>query len=90
MRYRAYWVAVNDFNGQPNVAFTQRLAPGAASATTFAYTTVNPTVYSEVLIGEFVLNAYQPAYDVFLVAANSTTASANPLVCDYIRLEPVL
>jgi uncharacterized surface protein with fasciclin (FAS1) repeats len=87
MRYRAYWVAVNDFQ---TAAFTMRLAPGAANATTFAYTNVNPAVYSEVLIGEFVLNAYQPAYDVFLVAANSTTATANPLVCDYIRLEPVL
>jgi hypothetical protein len=87
MRYKAYWVAVNDFQ---TATFTMRLAPGAANATTFAYTTVNPSVYSEVLIGEFVLNAYQPAYDVFLVAANSTTATANPLVCDYIRLEPVL
>lgn len=92
VKYRAYWVALNDFQ---TAAFSQKLAFGTPTANTFTlqnangYTVVNPKVYSEVLVGETMLSAYQSVLDVYLTAANSTTAAVNPLVCDYIRLEPV-
>lgn len=85
-RYRAFWVAVNDFQ---TAAFTQRLAIGGALATTFPYTNVPANNYNEVLIGEFTQASFRPILDVFLTAANTTTATANAIVCDYIRLEPV-
>ncbi|HET7899484.1 MAG TPA: hypothetical protein VFL47_17475, partial [Flavisolibacter sp.] len=53
------------------------------------YTTVPANVYSAVMVGETTLPAYQPTLNVYLTSANSTTAAANPLVCDYIRLEPI-
>jgi len=87
MKYKAYWVAVNDFQ---TATFTQRLAPGFAGNTVFPYTTVAVNNQAEVLIGEFTISSYQSVYDIFLVGANSTTAAANPLVCDYIRLVPSL
>ncbi len=87
IKYKAYWVAVNDFQ---TATFTQRLAPGIATATTFAYTSVVANNFSEVYIGEFTLPTYQPLYNIYLVAANSTTAAVNPLVCDYIKLVPSL
>ena len=87
IKYKAYWVAVNDFQ---TAAFTQRLAPGDPAATTFPYTNVAVNDFSEVYIGEFTLSKYQPLYNIYLVAANSTTAAVNPLVCDYIKLVPSL
>lgn len=87
MKYKAYWVAVNDFQ---TGTFTQRLAPGDASSTVFPYTTVAVNNHAEVLIGEFTISAFQPAYNIFLVGANNTTAATNPLVCDYIKLVPSL
>lgn len=87
IKYKAYWVAVNDFQ---TATFTQRLAPGDAAATTFPYTNVVANTFSEVYIGEFTVPKYQPLYNVYLVAANSTTAAVNPLVCDYIKLVPSL
>lgn len=87
IRYKAYWVALNDFQ---TATFSQRLAPGNAAATTFPYTVVAVGNYNEVYLGEFTLTQYQPLYDMFLVAANSTTAAVNPLVCDYIKLVPSL
>ena len=87
LKYKAYWVALNDF--QP-ATFTQRLAIGTVAATSFAYTTVAVNNYNEVYIGEFTNPRYWPTYDIFLVGANSTTAAANPLVCDYIKLVPGL
>lgn len=87
IRYKAYWVAVNDFQ---TASFSQRLAPGVATATTFPYTVVAAGNYNEIYLGEFTLTQYQPLYDMFLVAANSTTAAVNPLVCDYIKLVPSL
>lgn len=91
VRYRAYWVALNDFQ---TAAFTQKLSFGSPLATTFTlqattgYTTVNPNVFSEVYVGETMLTNYQQILDLYLTAANSTTAATNPLVCDYIRLVP--
>ncbi|MEO6731145.1 MAG: fasciclin domain-containing protein [Ferruginibacter sp.] len=85
MKYKAYWVAVNDFQ---TAAFNQRLSMGSPTATAFAATSVTANNFKEVYIGEFTLATYQSVYDIYLVAANSTTAAVNPLVCDYIRLEP--
>ena len=90
--YKAYWVALNDFNG--GTTFSQKLAFGSPLANTFTlqnangYTAVPANVFSEVLVGVTTLPAYQPVLNVFLTSANSTTTAANPLVCDYIRLEP--
>lgn len=86
-KYRAYWVAVNDFQ---SATFTQRLGIGSPTATALPYTNVLANNFGEVLLGEFTLNNYTPFLDLFLTAANSTTAAVNPLVCDYIRLEPVI
>lgn len=91
VKYKAYWVALNDFQ---TAAFSQKLAFGTPTANTFTlqnangYTVVNPNVFSEVYLGETTLAHFQPVLDIFLTAANSTTAATNPLVCDYIRLEP--
>jgi uncharacterized surface protein with fasciclin (FAS1) repeats len=87
IKYKAYWVALNDFQ---TATFTQKLGIGTATSTTFGYTTVALNNYNEVYIGEFTNARYWPTYDIFLTAANSTTAAANPLVCDYIKLVPGL
>jgi uncharacterized surface protein with fasciclin (FAS1) repeats len=87
VKYKAYWVALNDFQ---TATHTQRLAIGDPAAATFAYTTVPLSSFSEVYLGEFINTRYWPKYNVYLVAANSTTAAVNPIVCDYIRLVPGL
>jgi hypothetical protein len=94
VKYRAYWVALNDFNGNPPATFSQKLAFGTYNANTFTlqnangYTTVPANIFNEVLLGETTLPVYQPVLNVYLTSANSTTAATNPIVCDYIRLEP--
>ncbi len=87
IKYKAYWVAVNDFQ---TATYSQRLAPGIATATTFPYTVVALNNFNEVYLGEFTMAQYQPVYNFYLVAANSTTQAVNPLVCDYIKLVPSL
>lgn len=87
VKYKAYWTAFNDFQ---TATHTQRLAIGLPTATTFPYMSVPLNNYNEVYIGEFINARYWPVYNVYLVAANSTTAAANPLVCDYIKLVPGL
>ena len=87
LKYKAYWVALNDFQ---TATFTQKLGIGTATSATFNYTTVALNDFNEVYIGEFTTPRYWPKYDIFLTAANSTTAAANPLVCDYIKLVPGL
>lgn len=87
IKYKAYWVALNDFQ---TATFQQRLAIGTPTATTFGYLTVNINDYNEIYLGEFTMAKYEPVYNVYLVGANSTTAAANPLVCDYIKLVPSL
>lgn len=87
IKYKAYWVAVNDFIG---AAYNQKLAPGSVAATTFAYTSVPVNTFTETYIGEFTISKYVPVYNIYLVAAASTTAAANPLICDYIKLVPSL
>jgi uncharacterized surface protein with fasciclin (FAS1) repeats len=85
MKYKAYWVALNDFQ---TAGFNQKLAIGSPTSATFSYTAVPVNDYNEVYIGEFTLASFQSYLDLYLVAANSTSSSVNPLVCDYIRLEP--
>jgi uncharacterized surface protein with fasciclin (FAS1) repeats len=87
IKYKAYWVALNDFQ---TATFNQKLGIGDPASTTFPYTTVALNNYNEVYIGEFSNPRYWPTYNIYLVAANSTTAAANPLVCDYIKLVPGL
>ncbi len=98
IKYKAYWVAVNDFlrnTATPPAVpapftFAQKLGIGSETSATFGYTTVNESNYSEVYIGEFTMSKYTPLYNIYLVSANSTTAAANPLFCDYIKLVPSL
>lgn len=85
MKYKAYWVALNDFQ---TASFKQKLAIGDPASTGLDYTTVSSNVYSEVYIGDVTIDNYQDFLDLWLVAANSTSAAVDPLVCDYIRLEP--
>ncbi|MGB3007617.1 MAG: fasciclin domain-containing protein [Chitinophagaceae bacterium] len=87
VKYKAYWVALNDFQ---TATFTQKLAIGNPTSAIFPYTTVALSNYNEVYIGEFTNARYWPRYDIYLTAANSTTAAVNPLVCDYIKLVPGL
>lgn len=90
MKYRAYWVAVHDNINGLTSTFTQKLGIGTYDSGILPYVTVALNNYNEVLLGEFTLSAYTPILNLYLTAANSTTATANPLVCDYIRIEPVL
>jgi len=89
-KYKIYWRAVNDFIATP---FDQKLALKNPTATTFPYKTVPPATdpqnTGEVLIGEYTANRYG-YIDLYLVAANSTNNTLNPLVLDYLKLVPVL
>lgn len=85
MKYKAYWVALNDFQ---TATFSQKLGIGTPTSAMLGYTAVAPNNYNEVYLGEFTLSSYQPFLDVYLTAAKSTTAAVNPLVCDYIRIVP--
>lgn len=87
IRYRAFWVAVNDFQ---TATFTQRLGVGSPLSTLLPYTSVVANTRGEVFLGEFTLATYSPMFSLFLTAANSTANAANPLVCDYIKLVPSL
>ena len=87
IRYRAFWVAVNDFQ---TVTHTQRLGIGSPISTALNYITVPLNSHAEAFIGEFTLTRYSPVLNLFLTAANSTANAANPLVCDYIKLVPSL
>jgi len=85
MKYKVYWVALNDFQ---TASFTQKLSIGDSTFASFPYTTVSPNVYNEVYLGEYNNPGYLDYLDLWLVAANSTAVASNPLVCDYIRFEP--
>ncbi|WP_291913942.1 fasciclin domain-containing protein [Chitinophaga sp. CB10] len=85
MKYKAYWVAVNDWM---TTNFTQKLGIDSATSTVLPYITVTPNNYSEVYLGEFTVDRYKAAMSIFLTAAANTTATTNPVVCDYIRIEP--
>lgn len=87
VKYKAYWVAVNDFQA---AAFSQKLAIADPATLLLPYTVVNANTFSEVYLGEFSLATYQAVLDLYLTSANTTVAATNPLVCDYIRLVPSL
>lgn len=87
VKYKAYWVAVNDFQA---AAFSQKLAIGDPATLLLPYTVVSANTFTEVYLGEFSLSTYQAVLDLYLTAANTTVAATNPLVCDYIRLVPSL
>lgn len=86
VKYRAYWVAVNDFQ---TATYNQLLGIGTPTSTLLPYTPVTANNYNEVLLGEFTITKYNPFLDIYLTAANSTAAAVNPIVCDYIKLVPV-
>lgn len=86
VKYRAYWVAVNDFQ---TATFNQLLGIGTPTSTLLPYTPVTANNYNEVLLGEFNITKYNPFLDIYLTAANSTAVAVNPIVCDYIKLVPV-
>ncbi|OQP66163.1 hypothetical protein A4R26_13805 [Niastella populi] len=85
MKYKAYWVALNDFQ---SASFNQKLAIDTSTSTTLAYKAVPPNTYSEMYVGDVTIDTFRNMLNVYLVGAASTSAAANPLVCDYIRLEP--
>jgi len=85
IKYKAYWVAVNDFQ---TGTFQQKISIGAPGAANLPYLTVNLNNFSEVLVGEFTQAKFEPKLNVYLQAANNTTAATNPIVCDYIKLVP--
>ncbi|AXY75951.1 fasciclin domain-containing protein [Paraflavitalea soli] len=90
IKYKAYWVAVHDNINGSTATFTQKLGIGTATSTLLPYVTVNLNNYNEVYLGEFPLTVYNPTLMIYLTAFNGTAAIANTLVCDYIRLVPVL
>jgi uncharacterized surface protein with fasciclin (FAS1) repeats len=87
VKYKAYWVAFNDFQ---TANFQQKLAIGTPTDTRLNYVTVTPRIFTEKEIGTFEIPEFLNFLDLYLVAANSTTAAVNPLVCDYIKLVPDL
>lgn len=87
IKYRAFWVAVNDFQ---TATYTQRLGVGSPISASLPYTNVLANVKTEVLLGEFTVGRYYPVLNLFLTAANSTANASNPLVLDYIKLVPSL
>lgn len=98
LKYKVYWVAVNDtlrLNGNVNpVTFTQKLAMGARGANllpTVAPLTNNitPLNYNEVYLGDYVMPAYGNL-NMFLTANASTGNGTNSLNLDYIKLVPDL
>jgi uncharacterized surface protein with fasciclin (FAS1) repeats len=84
-KYKAYWVAVNDFQ---TATFSQKLSVESPTAATLPYKAVLPNDFNEIYLGEFTVTQFKSFFDLYLTAANSTSNAANPLVCDYIRLEP--
>ncbi|WP_315817798.1 hypothetical protein [Paraflavitalea speifideaquila] len=89
LKYKAYWVALHDNINSITASFDQKLGIGTATSTILPYIKVNPNNYNEVYLGEFSLATYMSTFWVYLTSANSTSETANPIVCDYIRLEPV-
>ncbi len=90
IKYKAYWVAVNDFQ---TATYTQSLGIGGIAApATVLSSVVGLNDYRELPIGagEFTVSKYSPVLKIYLTAANSTSNAVNPLVCDYIKLVPSL
>lgn len=96
--YKVYWRAVNDFQ---TGTFPMMLALNHHIDTAFAdpknipfdftlpYTNVDLLNYNDVYIGEFTPTKHG-LEDLFLIGNNVTTNGSNTIVCDYIKLVPVL
>lgn len=82
IKYKAYWMALNDFQ---TATFSQKLAIGTTTSSTFGLKSVVARDYNEIYIGEFTMSQYAPLFNVYLIA-NGT----NPIVCNYIKLVPSL
>lgn len=100
VKYKVYWVAVNDTliydrtNRVDPLTFNQRLAMGTRGAnflptTPAAGMAVTPNNYNEVYLGDYIQSSYG-TLDMFLTAANSTSNTQNRLNLDYIKLVPDL
>lgn len=91
VKYKVYWVTANDTSVVTStivpVAFMQRLAMGTQASATFAYRTVAIKDYAETYLGDYIKTTYG-TLDMFLTAAASTSAGANTLSLDYIKLVP--
>jgi hypothetical protein len=90
MKYKAYWVALNDNINNNADPYKQLLGIETPLGTRLPYTTVSPNNYNEVLLGEFDLKVFNATLNVYLTADNTTNANTNKITVDYIRLEPVL
>lgn len=91
LKYKAYWVAVNDnINGNTGT-FKQLLGIGEFNNTSrLPYTVVVPENYNEVLLGEFTLTDFKPKLNVFLTSENNSSNDfSNTMTLDYVRLVPV-
>lgn len=98
VNYKVYWRAVNDFQ---TGTFPMMLAMNHHIDTAFAdpknilfdytlpYTTVETLDYREVYIGDF-NSTRHGLEDIFLIGNAVTTNGQNTIVCDYIKLVPVL
>lgn len=89
VKFRAYWMALHDNLNGMTTTFTQKIGVDSFNSPLPAYVTVPLNTYAEQFAGEFTLGTYKPTFNLFLTAANSTAVAANPIVCNYIRLEPV-
>lgn len=85
-KYNVSWVALNDFQ---TATFTQKITFNDPASTGLGYKTVSVNNFNEITIGEVEFPNFSSVVDMFLVATNTTTAATNPLVCDYIKLDPV-
>lgn len=82
-------MALNDNINGMTVPFSQKIGVDSINSPGPAYSVVQLNTYAEQFAGEFTLTQYRPVFNLYLVAANSTAANANAIVCNYIRLEPV-
>ena len=88
MRYNASWVAVNDVQTKP--LWTQRLAVGNLSDTTFKSDTIAYKNYDEVYLGQFQLDSYRSKINLFIIGptGSSTSGGNNSITLDYLKLTP--
>ncbi|MFT3827232.1 MAG: fasciclin domain-containing protein [Chitinophagaceae bacterium] len=93
VKYKVYWVVAN--NNRFTNTFSQRLAIGTSTNTTFAYSTISPNVYDELYLGEYTVSSYGSGnLSLYLISADiaptTSNQSSNSLFLDYVRLEPVI
>ncbi len=86
VKYRVYWVALNDFQ---TATFQMKVAFKSPAATEFAYKVVSLNNFSEVYLGDYTVNNYG-LLSLYLLGDNVTTNGVNTLVLDYIKLVPIL